>query len=60
MGRFRPELRLDFANIFNHVNWGAPNTSFTSPNFLLYNPGSGDSTAALLYRRVQLGFRLQF
>jgi hypothetical protein len=60
VGRFRPEFRIDITNLFNHTNWGAPNTSFTSPNFLLFNPGSGDSTAALLYRRVTLGFRFQF
>jgi hypothetical protein len=60
VGRFRPEFRIDITNLFNHTNWGAPNASFTSPNFMLYNPGSGDGTATLLYRRVQLGFRVQF
>jgi hypothetical protein len=60
VGRFRPEFRLDIANLFNTVNWGAPNTSFTSPLFLTYSPGSVDTTATLGYRRVQLGFRVQF
>jgi len=61
MGRFRPEFRMDFANIFNHTNWGAPNTSFTSPNFLLYNPGSAESgTNTPGARRITLGFRVQF
>ncbi len=60
VGRFRPELRIDIANLFNTVNWGAPNTSFTSPNFLTYSPTSWDSTATLGYRRIQLGFRFQF
>ena len=38
IGRFRPEIRFDIANIFNHTNWGAPNTSFTSPLFLTFAP----------------------
>jgi hypothetical protein len=67
IGRFRPEFRVDIANIFNIVNWGAPNTSFTSPNFLLFSPSSsfsGGTTSgtntALGPRRIQLGFRFQF
>jgi hypothetical protein len=60
VGRFRPEFRLDIANLFNTRNWGAPNTSFTSPLFLTYSPGSVDTTATLGYRRMQLGFRVQF
>jgi hypothetical protein len=60
VGRFRPEIRLDIANVFNHRNWGAPNTSFTSPLFLTYSPGSVDTTATLGYRRMQLGFRVAF
>jgi hypothetical protein len=60
VGRFRPEFRIDIANLFNTVNWGAPNTSFTAPNFLTYSPTSWDSTATLGYRRMQLGFRVQF
>jgi len=42
---------------FNTTNWGAPNTSFTSPLFLTYSAGSYDYTATLGYRRMQLGFR---
>ena len=34
IGRFRPEFRIEIANLFNNRNWGAPNTTFTSPNFL--------------------------
>ncbi|MEK6631639.1 MAG: hypothetical protein AABY89_12985, partial [Acidobacteriota bacterium] len=60
VGRFRPELRMDFANIFNHVNWGAPNTSFTSPNFMLYTPTSWDAANTPGPRRITLGFRFQF
>jgi hypothetical protein len=60
VGRFRPEFRLDIANLFNTRNWGAPNTTFTSPNFLTYSASSVDTTATLGYRRIQLGFRVQF
>jgi hypothetical protein len=60
VGRFRPEFRIDISNLFNTRNWGAPNTSFTSPNFLTYSSGSVDTTATLGYRRMQLGFRFQF
>jgi hypothetical protein len=60
VGRFRPEFRIDISNLFNTRNWGAPNTSFTSPNFLTYSAGSVDTTATLGYRRMQLGFRFQF
>jgi hypothetical protein len=60
VGRLRPEFRVEVANLFNTRNWGAPNTSFTSPNFLRWSPGSVDTTATLGYRRIQLGFRFQF
>jgi hypothetical protein len=70
IGRFRPEFRLEFANIFNHFNWGAPNTSFTSPLFLTYSPSNastlsgspvGDTSSNTPGpRRMQLGFRFQF
>jgi hypothetical protein len=58
VGRFRPEFRMDFINLFDNVNWGAPNTTFTSPNFMLYAPANRDTTATLEYRRMTLGFRL--
>jgi hypothetical protein len=60
VGRFRPEFRLEVANVFNTRNWGAPNTTFTSPLFLTYSANSVDTTATLGYRRMQLGFRLGF
>jgi len=58
--RYRAEFRIDIANLFNTRNWGAPNTSFTSPLFLTYSPGSVDTTATPGYRRMQLGLRFQF
>jgi hypothetical protein len=60
IGRFRPEFRLSIANIFNHTNWGTPNTSFTSPNFMLYSPSSWNATNTPGPRSMQLGFRVQF
>jgi hypothetical protein len=60
VGRFRPEFRWEIANLFNTRNWGAPNTSFTSPNFLRWSASSVDTTATPGYRRMQLGFRFQF
>jgi hypothetical protein len=60
IGRYRPEFRVEIANLFNTRNWGAPNTTFTSPLFLTWSPSSVDTTATLGYRRMQLGFRFQF
>jgi hypothetical protein len=62
MGRFRPEFRMDFTNIFNHTNWGAPNTSFTSPQFLTYYGATGveNGTNSPGARRIQIGLRFQF
>ena len=39
VGRFRPEIRIEVANVFNHPNWGAPVTTFTANNFLQFTPG---------------------
>ena len=61
IGRLRPEFRLEAANVFNHVNWGAPVTGFTDPNFMLFTPGSAENgTNSPGARRVQIGLRLQF
>lgn len=59
--RIRPEFRIEAVNAFNHVNWGAPVTSFTANNFLQFTPGNAESgTNTPGARRVQLGFRVQF
>ncbi len=61
IGRVRPEIRLDAANVFNHPNWGAPVTSFTANNFMQFIPANAESgTNTPGARRVQLGLRLQF
>lgn len=58
--RLRPEFRIQAANIFNHANWGAPNTSFTSPLFLQFNPGSTDATNTPGPRWIEMGLRVSF
>ena len=61
IGRFRPEFRLEAANLFNHVNWGAPVTGYTALNFLQFTPGSAESgTNSPGARRIQIGLRFQF
>jgi hypothetical protein len=64
IGRLRPEFRVEVANIFNHPNWGAPDTTFTSNTFMRFTPSSYDggtgSTNTPGPRRVQLGLRVQF
>jgi hypothetical protein len=62
--KVRAELRFDFANLFNHTNWGAPVTSFTANNFLQFIPanssGQDTSTNSPGPRRAQIGLRLEF
>ncbi|NWG14008.1 MAG: TonB-dependent receptor [Acidobacteria bacterium] len=60
--RFRPEFRIEAANVFNHTNWGAPNTTFTdTTNFLTFAPGNAESgTNTPGARRVQIGLRVAF
>jgi hypothetical protein len=64
VGRIHPEIRIEAANIFNHPNWGAPVTSFTANNFMLFTPssydGGGGTTNTPGPRRVQVGLRVQF
>jgi outer membrane receptor protein involved in Fe transport len=59
--RFQPEFRLEAINVFNHVNWGAPVTTFTANNFLQFTPGSAENgTNTPGARRLQIGLRLTF
>ncbi len=58
--RIRPEFRIEAANFLNHANWGAPNTTFTSPLFLQFAPGNTDATNTPGPRRIQFGLRLAF
>ena len=65
IGRVRPELRIEAANVFNHTNWGAPVTDITALNFMRFTPGAASggtdtSTNTPGARRVQIGLRVQF
>lgn len=65
IGRFRPELRVEAANVLNHVNWGAPVTTFTANNFMRFTPSSTNLASATAGdlpgpRRVQIGLRIGF
>jgi len=65
VGRVRPEIRIEAANLFNHTNWGAPVTSYTANNFMQFTPSSTNQTSTTSgdipgNRRVQLGLRVSF
>jgi len=64
VGRFRPEIRIETANLFNHPNWGAPVTDISANNFMLFTPSSYDSGTGTTNtpgpRRVTIGLRVQF
>jgi hypothetical protein len=67
VGRFRPELRIEAANVFNHTNWSNPVATFTALNFMQFTPsnsesggGASGSNAAVGPRRIQIGLRLAF
>ena len=61
LGRFRPELRIEAANVFDRVNWGAPVTGITANNFMRFTPGNAENgTNTPGARRVQIGLRVQF
>jgi hypothetical protein len=66
IGRWRPEFRLEAANVFNHTNWGRPVVTFTANNFMRFVPQSTvptDTNNALNTpgsRRIQIGLRTQF
>ncbi len=40
IGRWRPEFRLEAANVFNHTVWGRPVVGFTANNFMQFTPQS--------------------
>jgi hypothetical protein len=65
VGRFRPELRVQVTNLFNHTNWARPVTSFTDPRFMTFIPSAAHQFNNLwgtgtTERVVQLGLRLEF
>jgi outer membrane receptor protein involved in Fe transport len=65
MGRFRPEIRIEATNVFNHPNWGRPNRTFTSPLFMTFQPTAAHEFnttwgTGTRERTVQVGLRLEF
>jgi hypothetical protein len=58
------QLRADFFNALNHVNYSNPNTNFTSPDFGRITSAGGASGIFQLTsggaRTGQLGVRLSF
>jgi outer membrane receptor protein involved in Fe transport len=66
VGRFRPEIRIEATNVFNHTNWGRPNTTFTDPAFLTFTPATAHqyvnqiTATGTRERTVQVGLRLEF
>jgi outer membrane receptor protein involved in Fe transport len=66
MGRFRPELRIEAQNVFNHTNWGRPDITFTSPTFMTFTPAAAHQQVTAITatgtreRTIQVGLRLEF
>jgi hypothetical protein len=65
MGRFRPEIRIEATNVFNHTNWGRPNLVATNPLFMTFQPAAAHQVnttwgTATRERTVQVGLRLEF
>jgi hypothetical protein len=61
IGNVRPEFRIEAANVFNHVNWGAPVTDINANNFMRFTPGSAENaTNSPGARSIRLGLRFQF
>jgi outer membrane receptor protein involved in Fe transport len=53
-GHYRAEIRAESQNVFNHAQWGAPVTGFTSTDFLRIR------TLARAPRTIQVGLRFAF
>jgi len=72
VGRFRPEIRIEAQNVFNHTNWGRPDIGFTSNTFMLFRPADAHGSTAssnglgtlwgagTTERQVRIGLRLEF
>jgi hypothetical protein len=68
VGRFRPEIRIEAQNVFNHTNWGRPVRTFTSLQYLTFLPSAaheggltGNNWGPATHERtVQIGLRLEF
>jgi hypothetical protein len=51
--RLNLQFRAEFFNVFNHTNWGNPNTNLNSGNF-------GNITGTDAARQIQFGLKLLF
>jgi hypothetical protein len=65
VGRFRPEIRIEANNVFNHTSWGRPNRTFTSPQFMTFQPAAAHEVnniwgTGTTERVVRVGLRLEF
>ena len=65
VGRWRPEFRLEMANVFNHTTWGRPVVTVTANNFMQFVPQSTVVDTTNLQntpgpRRIQIGLRTTF
>jgi hypothetical protein len=72
VGRFRPEIRIEAQNVFNHTNWYRPDLTFTNNTFMTFRPSDahGSSAQSLGFgalggtgtteRQVRIGWRLEF
>ena len=63
---WRPEFRLEMANVFNHTTWGRPVVTVTANNFMQFVPQSTVITDTNNQmntpgpRRIQVGLRTSF
>jgi hypothetical protein len=55
-GHYRVELRVESQNVFNHPQWGTPETDFTDPDFMTIR----DYASWRAPRTVQIGARFVF
>ena len=66
LGRWKPEFRVEMANVFNHTTWGRPIVTVTANNFMQFVPQSTVVTDGNNQmntpgpRRIQIGLRTQF
>jgi hypothetical protein len=66
IGRWKPEFRVEMANVFNHTTWGRPVVTVTANNFMQFVPQSTVVTDGNNQqntpgpRRIQIGFRTAF
>ncbi len=51
VGRFRPELRIEATNVFNHTNWGRPVRTFTDPRFMTFIPAAAHEVGTIFGHR---------